>query len=193
MSKHWTPPKPPVAARPSRIRRDPVRLEQREIDPVKAEASVREREMWGGVTGVLVFAAALAVLVIAISAATIFRDDPGAAARAKRFAQCYNADGANCVLDGATLYVRGNKVDIAGVQAPQIQGARCTAERNQGIEAAVRLADLLNSGNVTVSAPFSDPYGRAVRKVRVNGADVAGTLIDAGVAREYDGSGQGWC
>ena len=32
-----------------------------------------------------------------------------------------------------------------------------------------------------------------VRKVRVGGDDVAGTLIDAGVAREYDGKNPTWC
>ena len=42
-------------------------------------------------------------------------------------------------------------------------------------------------------ALFRDPYGRAVRKVRVGGDDVAGTLVDAGVAREYDGKNPTWC
>jgi endonuclease YncB( thermonuclease family) len=190
--KRSKPRRPALALAPSRIRREPVRLEP-ELDPVKAEARAREREMWGGVAGVLLFAAGLAVLAIGISAATIFHDDPAAAARATRFGQCYNAEGPNCVLDGGTIYVQGKKVAIAGVDAPQIQRARCENERAHGIEAAVRLADLLNGGKVTVSAPFRDPYGRAVRKVRVGGDDVGGTLIDTGVAREYDGAGQHWC
>jgi micrococcal nuclease len=190
--KRSKPRRPALALSPSRIRREPVRLE-REIDPVKAEAKAREREMWGGVAGVVLFAAALAVLAIGISAATIFHDDPAAAARATRFGQCYNAEGPNCVLDGGTIYVRGKKVAIAGVDAPQIQGARCENERAQGIEAAVRLADLLNGGPVTVSAPFRDEYGRLVRKVRVGGDDVGEAMVDAGVAREYDGAGQPWC
>jgi micrococcal nuclease len=181
-----------LALAPSRIRREPVRLEP-ELDPVKAEARARERQLWGGAAGVVLMAAALAVLAIGISAATIFHDDPAAAARATRFGQCYNAEGSNCVLDGGTIYVRGKRVAIAGVDAPQIQGARCENERSRGIEAAVRLADLLNGGKVTVSAPFRDPYGRAVQKVRVGGDDVGGTLIDAGVAREYDGSKPTWC
>ena len=196
MSKHWKPAKKTVALRPavraSRIRREPVRLEPAP-DPAKVEAKAREREMWGGVTGVLLFAAALAVLVVGVSAATIFRDDPDAAARANRFGQCYNALGPNCVLDGATIYVARQKVTIAGVDAPQIQDARCDAERSRGIDAAVRLADLLNSGKVTVSAPFRDAAGRTVRKVQVNGEDVGAAMVEAGVAREYDGTRQSWC
>jgi endonuclease YncB( thermonuclease family) len=196
VSKHWKPGKKTVTLRPavrqSRIRREPVRLEP-QVDPVKAEARAREREMWGGVAGVLLFAVALAVLVVGVSVATLFHEDRAAAARALRFGQCYNAEGPNCVLDGATIYVARQKVTIAGVEAPQIQDARCDAERSRGIDAAVRLADLLNSGKVTVGAPFRDAYGRAVRKVQVNGEDAGGTLITAGVAREYDGSPQGWC
>ena len=62
MSKHWKPAKkavelgPPV--RPSRIRRDPVRLEK------KVEAISEEREIAGGVVGVLAVAAALAALIV---------------------------------------------------------------------------------------------------------------------------------
>ena len=196
MSKHWKPGRKTVALQPavrrSRIRREPVRLEP-QLDPVKAEARAREREMWGGVAGVVLFGVALAVLVVGVSAATIFHEDRAAAARALRFGQCYNAQGPNCVLDGGTIYVQREKVEIAGLEAPQIQDARCDAERSRGIDAAVRLADLLNSGKVSVSAPFRDPHGRAVRKVQVNGEDVAGTMVEAGVAREYDGSPQGWC
>ena len=89
--------------------------------------------------------------------------------------------------------LRAQKVTIAGVEAPQIQDARCDAERNSGIDAAVRLADLLNSGKVSVSAPFQRHGGRTVRKVRVNGEDVGVALIDVGVAREYDGGRRSWC
>jgi micrococcal nuclease len=196
VSKHWKPGRKTVALKPavrrSRIRREPVRLEP-QLDPVKAEARAREREMWGGVAGVVLFGVALAVLVVGVSVATIFHEDRAAAARALRFGQCYNAQGPNCVLDGATIYVQREKVEIAGLEAPQIQDARCDAERSRGIDAAVRLADLLNSGKVSVGAPFRDEYGRAVRKVQVDGEDVAGTLVEAGVAREYDGKPQGWC
>jgi endonuclease YncB( thermonuclease family) len=148
--------------------------------------------MWSGVTGVLLFAAAIAVVIVAIGAVTFFRDDPEAAARARRFGQCYNG-GANCVIDGGAIYVQGVRVEIAGIEAPSIQNAKCDAERTRGIDAAVRLADLLNSGRVSVSAAFRDASGRDVRKITVNDEDVAETLIDAGAARKSDGQGQGWC
>jgi endonuclease YncB( thermonuclease family) len=166
------------------------------VDPAeekKREVRKRELEMWGGVTGVILFAAAFAVIIVGIGAFTLFRDDPEAAARAARWNQCYNATGDKCVLDGGTIRVGMQRIAIAGIEAPLIQDARCEAERSKGIDAATRLADLLNSGNVTASAPFVDAGGRTVRRVKVNGEDVAGTLIDAGVARDPGDAPASWC
>jgi endonuclease YncB( thermonuclease family) len=198
VSKHWKPGRKtivlPPGARPSRIRREPVRLHGGS-EPQKERKTLltpREREMWGGVTGVLLFAAALAVVIVGIGAVTFFRDDPEAAARAARFGQCYNG-GANCVIDGGAIYVQGTRVEIAGIEAPSIQNAQCDAERTRGIDAAVRLAELLNSGRVSVSGAFRDASGREVRKVAVNGEDVAGTMIDAGVAQKPGSETAGWC
>jgi len=84
-------------------------------------------------------------------------------------------------------------VGIAGGEGPKRRDAARPAARTQGIAAAVRLADLLNSGRVTVSGTFRDASGREVRKVAVKGEDVAGTMISAGVAREYGSERGSWC
>jgi micrococcal nuclease len=193
VSKPWNPARNTVAVRPSRIRRQPVALSESPVESAKAQARSDEREIWGGVAGVLLMAAAVVVLTVGVSLATIFHDDPGAAARAARFEQCYNAEGRNCVLEGDTIYVGGEKVEIAGIAAPHIQGAQCEAERSRGIAAAVRLAELLNGGKVTVGRAFRDDYGRAVRKVQVDGEDVGETMISAGLARDYVGDSPEWC
>ena len=192
MSKHWNPAKPRVALKPSRIRRDPVRLVSDVPATRKKRAYSSEREMWFGMTGVVLFASAIAVVIVGISVATFTRDDPGAAARAGRFGQCYDSDGPNCVLDGDTIYVRGRRVEIAGIEAPRIQGSGCADERTRGIDAAVRLADQLNGGQVTLGVPFRDPSGRAVRMVEVNGSNLGEQMIAAGLARRA-GDPQGWC
>ena len=112
---------------------------------------------------------------------------------AARFRQCYTGVGDNCVLDGDTIYVQREKVEIAGIEAPLIKGAACGDERTAGIEAAVRLADMLNSGQVMASSPIRDEYGRMVRNVEVNGKDVAKAMIAAGVVRSYTGEKRDWC
>lgn len=197
MSRPWNPRKQTVtldgaAPRVSRIRREPVR-KLSEVDIAKAEATKREREMLGGMTGVILFAAAIFIVVIGIAVATVFRDDPDAEARARHFGQCYNAFGPNCVIDANTIRVQGETVRIAGAIAPQVQGARCDAERSRGIDAAVRLADLLNSGKVTLGPVSTDPQGREVRTVEVNGRDVGEAMVAKGMARRADNTGRGWC
>lgn len=198
MSKPWKPDRRSAQQRPSRIRREPVRLSSSPAVPAdpraarEAEARFRKRQVRGGIAGVVAIAAVLTAAVVGISVVTYSRYDPEAAAREAMFVQCYSG-GANCVIDGDTIHVAGETVQIAGIAAPQIQGARCDAERTRGIDAAMRLADLLNRGKVSVGAAFRDPYGREVRKVEVDGNDVGTALIDAGAARRFDGDSQDWC
>jgi endonuclease YncB( thermonuclease family) len=185
------------SGRPSRIRRDPVRLEvvkpltKAEIE--KAEAKAREREIWGGVAGVALFGLGIAALAIVVATATLVYVSPSASKPSARFEQCYAASGPNCVADGATIRVHGEQVTIAGIAVPQIADAKCPEERTRGIDAAVRLAGLLNAGQITIGRAYHDDWGREVRKVKVDGDDVGNAMIDAGVAREYDGSKPDWC
>ena len=191
MSKHWKQPvRKSVAVRPSRIRRDPPARPKTQAELQAEVAAKREQELWGGVTGVVIFALAIAVVAVAIGAVTYSRYHPASAK--ERFHQCYNG-GDDCVLDGDTIYFERQKLDIAGIETPAIQGSQCAIERNRGIDAAVRLAALLNSGEVTIGTPVRDQYGRAVREVQVNGKDVGKAMIAAKVAREYLGEKRDWC
>ena len=198
MSKHWQPRGKKVAVRPSRIRRDPVRLANvprlDEASIQKAEINSRSRQMWGGVAGVLGLALAMAVLIIGIGAATLSSYDPvAAAAQSKRFGQCYNTDGPNCVVDANTIYVGGAKYRVAGYAAPEIQHAACAAERDRGIAAAVKMVDLLNGGTVTVGAGIRDENGRETHGIEVDGRGVAPTMLDAGLARREGSASADWC
>jgi endonuclease YncB( thermonuclease family) len=124
------------------------------------------------------------------------------------FGSCKWGGGTNCVVDGDTFYIGGEKVRIAGVDAPETHDYRCGSELALGNQAAERLQALLNSGAVTMtgiegSAQSStlsggnsrdrDTYGRLLRNVQVNGADVGEALIGAGVARAYGGGRRSWC
>jgi len=200
MSKHWKPGKQTVelaapaspAARPSRIRRAPVPINSNVVAAPRRRANSRERDLYLGIAGVLAFAAAIAAGIVAISTFTVSHDDPTADARALEFSQCYNAQGPNCVLDGGTIYVSGERIDIAGLEAPGITDARCDSEHDRGVEAATQLALLLNGGPLTVGPRVRDQSGRIVRKVEVRGRDVALTMIGRDVAHEA-GSGLSWC
>jgi endonuclease YncB( thermonuclease family) len=99
------------------------------------------------------------------------------------------------VVDGDTFYIGGEKVRIAGIDAPETHPSRCADEARLGNAATEQLHALLNSGAVTMT-PIDrdrDRYGRLLRNVAVNGADVGAALISTGVAREYGGVRRSWC
>ena len=111
------------------------------------------------------------------------------------FGYCKWGGGTNCVVDGDTFYIGGEKVRIAGIDAPETHPSRCADEARLGNAATEQLHALLNSGAVTMTSidRDRDRYGRLLRNVAVNGADLGETMIGAGVAREYGGGRRPWC
>ena len=111
------------------------------------------------------------------------------------FGYCYSGGGTNCVVDGDTFWIGGEKVRIAGIDAPETHPSRCDDEARLGEAATGKLHDLLNSGAVTMTSidRDRDVYGRLLRNVAVNGADVGDAMVSAGVAREYGGGRRPWC
>jgi hypothetical protein len=98
------------------------------------------------------------------------------------------------VIDGDTFAFGGQRIRIAGIDAPEIHPPRCMDEARLGLAASQKLRQLLGSGTVAVSGTMHDKYGREVREVRVNGQDVGEAMVSAGLARSYDGKKrQGWC
>ena len=181
---------PSGASRPSRIRREPVRIEPR----AEPKPRNRERELWLSGAGIVAMAFACVALVVGISNATGLysaQAAPGAEAE-PRFRHCYNAAGADCVRDGDTVFLNGQRVEIAA-DAPEIAGARCASERQRGIAAANRLRELLNKGEVTLGGTVREIDGLVLREVAVDGEDVGAAMIASGVARAYAGAGRSWC
>jgi micrococcal nuclease len=97
------------------------------------------------------------------------------------------------VIDGDTFSMGGQRIRIAGIDAPETRPPRCMEEARLGLAATQKLRELLASGTVTVSGTTHDKYGRDVREVRVNGQDVGEAMISAGVAREYGSGRRPWC
>ena len=193
MNRQFKPGRQTVALNQSRIRRAPVRLQpQVPVVPRKVRVRTREQELWAGVAGIVVLAAASAALIVGVSAIT--RSDGSAtAAVPDRFNHCWNGGGPDCVWDGDTARIAGERVEIAGMDAPEVGGAACPEERRRGINAAIRLRDLLNSGEVTVLGAQRAHDGRMLRKVEVDGRDVGAAMIAANAARAYGGGPRSWC
>jgi micrococcal nuclease len=112
-----------------------------------------------------------------------------------RFSFCHTGGGYNCVVDGDTLYLKGVKIRIADIDAPETHDFKCAEEKSLGDRATQRLIRLVNSGEVTL-APIDrdeDSYGRKLRIVKVDGESVGETLVDDGLARWYRGGRRPWC
>jgi len=113
------------------------------------------------------------------------------------------------VIDGDTLVVRARiwldqevrtKVRIAHIDTPELS-ARCSRERQMAMLARDFIQNILfakGPGEATIwlSDIDQDKYGgRVLARVAVNsGDDIAGALVQAGLAQNYDGKKRtDWC
>ena len=111
------------------------------------------------------------------------------------FSTCGIGRQINCVVDGDTIWMRGEKIRLLGIDTPELSPSRCAEEERLGQAAKRRLHGLLNSGVVTLERDGRDRdrYGRLLRRVYVDGEPVGATLIAEGLARPYGTGRQPWC
>ena len=116
-------------------------------------------------------------------------------ARTVRFGFCHSGGGANCVVDGDTFWMDGEKIRIADIDAPETHPARCAGEERLGNAATRRLQALLNAGPIRLAAADRDvdTYGRKLRVVMRGGQSLGGVLVDEGLARQWVGHREPWC
>ena len=114
---------------------------------------------------------------------------------AAAFALCLAIPRTTCVVDGDTFWLRGEKVRIAYINAPEIHGARCPAELALGESATRRLIGLLNAGPFElVAGPRErDRYGRLLRTVVRGGRSLGEALVVEGLAERWQGRRGDWC
>lgn len=111
------------------------------------------------------------------------------------FRYCFVGGGYNCVVDGDTIWLKGQKIRIADIDAPETHDPRCVSEKALGDRATRRLHDLLKSGAIKLQTIDRDEdiYGRKLRIVLVDGKSVGATLVSEGVARYYGHGRRPWC
>lgn len=111
------------------------------------------------------------------------------------FSFCHVGGGYNCVVDGDTIWLKGQKIRIADIDTPETHDFKCASEKERGDRATRRLLQLLNNGAVALQ-PIDrdeDNYGRKLRIVLVDGTSVGDTLVGEGLARWYGSGRQPWC
>ncbi len=112
------------------------------------------------------------------------------------FNMCHQGGGTNCVVDGDTFWLDGEKIRIADIDTPETHPARCAHEAELGDAATKRLQDLLNAGPFSLQSTLrdTDRYGRKLRVIVRGGQSLGDTLVSEGLARPYAGGyREGWC
>jgi micrococcal nuclease len=111
------------------------------------------------------------------------------------FTLCRTGGGTNCVVDGDTFWIGGQKVRVSDIDAPETHPPRCPFEAQLGNRAPLRLQELLNEGSIQLENGERDMdiYGRLLRIVRRDRQSLGQTLIDKGLARPWTGSRKPWC
>ena len=101
----------------------------------------------------------------------------------------------NCVVDGDTFWLGGEKVRIADINTPETHAAGCPAEQALGQAATRRLIALLNTGpfELAQSGRERDRYGRLLRTISRGGRSLGEVLVAEGLAEPWRGRRSSWC
>ena len=101
----------------------------------------------------------------------------------------------NCVHDGDTFWLDGERVRIADIDTPELNG-ECDAEKTLAIAARNRLLAMLNEGQFElhpIPGRDRDQYGRLLRAVVRGGQSIGDRLVAEGFARTWSGRREPWC
>lgn len=97
-----------------------------------------------------------------------------------------------CVHDGDSIVVEQERIRLADIDAPELQG-RCDHESRLAIRARDRLVEILASGDVAIHRQGRDRYRRTLAIVTVDGRSAGDILVSEGLARTWSGRREPWC
>lgn len=114
---------------------------------------------------------------------------------ARSFSICSTGARVDCIVDGDTFWISGQKVRIADINTPEISSPACRRERELGEQAKRRLHQLMNAGPVELrrSGRDRDQYGRLLRTVHRDGRSLGEVLVAEGLAHRWNGRKESWC
>ncbi len=114
----------------------------------------------------------------------------------RHFPICGSGARVDCIVDGDTFWIAGEKVRIADIDTPEIGEPACRREGILGEQAKRRLHQLMNAGPVELRRAGGrnrDRYGRLLRTVYRDGRSLGDILVAEGLARRWNGRQPGWC
>ncbi|QWC57139.1 thermonuclease family protein [Erythrobacter sp. 3-20A1M] len=113
------------------------------------------------------------------------------------FSRCAGPIRVTCVIDGDTIWYRGEKIRIADINTPEVSDPDCDYERRLGERATARMTALLNDGAFSIEpnpdGRDTDKYHRKLRILTRDGRSLGDTLVREGLAEEWQGFRRDWC
>jgi endonuclease YncB( thermonuclease family) len=104
------------------------------------------------------------------------------------------ANGTWRIIDGDTFAVGEDKIRIADIDTPEVNG-RCPQETALAARATARMEALLAEGPFELqrAGRDQDRYGRKLRVVTRGGRSLGDVLVAEGLARTWTGRREPWC
>ena len=125
---------------------------------------------------------------------------PATSAQAVQLEMCGarpNTADKTCVVDGDTLWLRGENIRLRDFDTPEPQTQICggAAEIALAHQASARLLELLNNHQWTIERFGYDGTSsrRRLATIRIDGRDVGDILIEEGLARRWPDGEEFWC
>lgn len=108
---------------------------------------------------------------------------------------CGSGPRTNCIVDGDTFWLNGEKYRAMGYDTPEPMTNICGGDRERHLarQASHRLLQLFNDREITIERNGRDRYDRILAVVRADGIDVGTILISEGLARRYPDGCEFWC
>lgn len=126
-------------------------------------------------------AAVLLLMALAAGAYVVLEAAPSANAHTVSA-----TSGAFRVVDGDTVWFRGERLRLLVIDAPEISAPRCAAEYAAGIEARNALSDFIFGRLVTVHySGRRDVYARPLVRLSVDGQDAGSHMLSRNLAVRY--------
>lgn len=109
--------------------------------------------------------------------------------------KCENGQRISCVVDGDTIWFKGEKIRLMGYDTPEPTTNICGGQKETRLAALAsnRLVELLNENQFTIERHGKDRYGRTLAVVKIEGRDVGDILIAEGLARSWPDGNEFWC